>query len=728
MPGRYIALVSPHGLIRAREPELGRDADTGGQVLYVLELARALARHPAVEQVDLLTRQIHDRKVDPAYGQAEEPIAEGATLVRLPFGPRRYLRKEVLWPYLDMFVDRALAHFRARRRVPDLIHSHYADAGYVGSKLTSTLGIPLVHTGHSLGRVKRQRLLAEGQREDQIVARYHIDLRIRAEELTLDHAAMVIASTHQEVSEQYGLYENHHPERMVVIPPGVDLSRFRPPADDDPEPAIQAAVDRFFRDPDKPLVLALARPDPRKNLCGLVRAFGARPELREQANLAIVAGTRADLDDLEPTSRQEIHRLFAAIDETDLYGHVAYPRQHRPEDVPELFRLAARRRGLFVNAALTEPFGLTLLEAAASGLPVLATNDGGPHDILEACRNGLLIDPLDREAIAEALVSALGDAERRERWARDGARNVREHYDWDVHVASYLEAIGRIIRPVPAPTNPSRSVAPLAKVERLIVSDVDHTLLGDDEALAELMAAIDDHPELGFGVATGRNLASALAVLEEHGVRMPDLVISGVGAQIHYGPRLNEDSYWPRHLDYRWQPEATRALLERDFGAMLQIQPASEQLVHKISFDVKEGQRPKLPVIRRRLREEGLHVRLVFSHDKHLDVLPIRCSKGKALRWVAMRWGLAIDRILVAGDSASDEDMLRGNPPAVVVANHTRELAKLRGLPAIYFAERSHAGGVLEGAEIFGFLGDEARFEPTAGDPERDTRAMEIEP
>ena len=105
--GLYIQLISVHGLIRGQNLELGRDADTGGQTLYVVELARALAEHPRVERVDLLTRQVIDSKVDDDYAEPEEPLSEGARIVRLPCGPRRYLRKEVLWPYLGQFADRA---------------------------------------------------------------------------------------------------------------------------------------------------------------------------------------------------------------------------------------------------------------------------------------------------------------------------------------------------------------------------------------------------------------------------------------------------------------------------------------------------------------------------------------------------------------------------------------------------------------------------------------------
>ena len=126
-----ITLISLHGLIRAKDPELGRDADTGGQVKYVLELAAELGRHPQVSQVDLLTRQIFDDRVGPDYAQLEEKITDNAKIVRIPFGPKRYLRKEALWPYIEVFIDQTLSYFK-RHGLPDIIHGHYADAGLAG--------------------------------------------------------------------------------------------------------------------------------------------------------------------------------------------------------------------------------------------------------------------------------------------------------------------------------------------------------------------------------------------------------------------------------------------------------------------------------------------------------------------------------------------------------------------------------------------------------------------
>jgi sucrose-phosphate synthase len=158
----YIVLISVHGLIRGRNLELGRDADTGGQTKYVVELAKALTKQPNVERVDLITRRIIDSEVSPDYAEPIEPLVENAQIVRIEAGPEGYIRKEELWDHLDSFADNLLTWLHRQPRLPDILHSHYADAGYVGVRLSHWTGLPLIHTGHSLGRDKCRRLLAMG--------------------------------------------------------------------------------------------------------------------------------------------------------------------------------------------------------------------------------------------------------------------------------------------------------------------------------------------------------------------------------------------------------------------------------------------------------------------------------------------------------------------------------------------------------------------------------------
>ncbi|MEW6416127.1 MAG: HAD family hydrolase [Pseudomonadota bacterium] len=705
----YVLMLSVHGLMRGHDLELGRDADTGGQTLYVVELAKALGRHPRVEQVDVLTRRVDDPAVSPDYAVPSEPLGERARLVRLPCGPRRYVRKESLWNHLDQLVDRIIGYLRQQPRLPDVIHSHYADAGYVGVQLSQLLGIPLVHTGHSLGRCKRQRLLDHGRKLGAIERQFNFARRIAAEEDVLAHAALVVTSTAQESQEQYGLYDNHQPGRTAVIPPGTDTSRFAPPGRAPVPSHVPAMIDRFLDQPKKPLVLAICRPELRKNLQRLVAAFGESPELRARANLAIVAGNRDDIRALEDEAQAAVLTdLLLDVDRHDLWGSVALPKHHQSDDIPALYRLAAQRRGVFVNPALTEPFGLTLIEAAASGLPVVATHDGGPRDILAHCENGLLVDPLDPADIARALLAVVSDPRAWQRYARRGIGGVARHYTWDAHVEKYLKAVDRVIHRARKQVRRERvaqrpSINPMPYVERMLVSDIDNTLIGDRAGLIALNQVLRERPGgFGFGVATGRHLPSALEVLRQARVPHPDVLITAVGSEIHYGAALRPDTGWQRHIHYLWRRDALAALFADVPG--LTLQSPDQQSACKLSFIVDPARAPSVRELKQRVRRAGLHANLIHSHDVYLDVLPVRASKGQAIRYLAYKWGLSLSAFLVAGDSGNDLEMLVGDTQAVVVANHSAELEPLRGLEQVYFAEAACAAGVLEGMMHYGLV------------------------
>ncbi len=208
--------ISIHGLIRGEHMELGRDPDTGGQCLYVLELVKALAKDERIRKVSLLTRKVIDSKLSDDYAQKREILSENSDIIRIEAGPKRYLRKEIVWRHLDAFIDGTLAYLRSEKRVPDVIHAHYADAGYVGRQIAAVLGCPFIFTGRSLGRVKRQRLVEGGVEPVEMEIRYNLAARIEAEELSLDAASIVCTSTQQEVDEQYALYDQVFPRQWFT--------------------------------------------------------------------------------------------------------------------------------------------------------------------------------------------------------------------------------------------------------------------------------------------------------------------------------------------------------------------------------------------------------------------------------------------------------------------------------------------------------------------------------
>ncbi|HQT26420.1 MAG TPA: HAD-IIB family hydrolase, partial [Burkholderiales bacterium] len=626
---------------------------------------------------------------------------------RLPCGPKRYIRKEALWPYLDQMVDRCLHFLRSQNRLPDFIHSHYADAGYVGRQLSLLLGIPLVHTGHSLGIPKRNRLLAAGRKGQAIERQFNFSRRIAAEEDVLKHASLIVTSTRQEIEEQYGLYQNIDPRRCVVIPPGIDTSRFSPPGRKRLSSAIQKEIDRFLSQPEKPMILAICRPEGRKNLKGLLSAYGNDRRLQEAANLVVVAGNRDDIRTLEEAQGNVLNGLLLDIDKYDLWGKVAFPKHHSGSDVPDLYRLAARRRGIFVNSALTEPFGLTLIEAAASGLPFVAPDDGGPKDILANCRNGLLVDTLDRQAIAEGLNRALLSLEQWKKWSRQGLIGVRKHYSWDAHVEKYARWLGHLLRRNRKRIRREHAIAhqrPSISLQcrRMLISDIDNTLIGNREGLNELVQWLQQHAEtVAFGIATGRTLESAIRVLKSWKVPLPNILVTSVGTEINYGPHLLPDDGWTNHIRHQWRREALCSAMEGIPG--LELQSEENQREFKLSYVIDPAMMPPIHQIYRHLRERNLPAKLVYSHEAYLDVLPVRASKGHAIRYLAYKWGLPLENFLVAGDSGNDEEMLLGDTLGVVVGNHSIELEPLKGIEQIYFAHEVCAKGIIEGIRHYGF-------------------------
>lgn len=526
VPKLYCVLISMHGLVRGEHMELGKDPDTGGQVKYVVELAKALSRHPAVHRVDLLTRLVRDPKVDPSYGVLEEPLTEaegqlgGAYIARIPCGPvNTYLRKEQLWPYIREFADNALtyvvttmARLAAAGEACELydIHGHYADAGEAAALMSYTLGVDMVLTGHSLGRNKLDHLLKSGtMSRAEIEASYAIGRRIEGEERALDAALLVFTSTQQEVKDQWGLYDGYNAdlERVVrtrgrrgrhfpimrVIPPGLDFSNLKISAPPDPwdtantadmaggsptsgspkgtaspktpasaltpnsataaaaldifaprvqheDPPIWRSIFKFLRNPRKPVILAMSRPDAKKNITTLVKAYGSNKALREVANLVLIMGNREIIDSMAPGSVKVMDAVLKLIDAYDLYGSVAYPKKHTQDDISDIYLLPAATRGVFVNIALQEPFGLTLIEAAAHGVPIVATTNGGPVDIVHTLKNGILVDPTDADAVADALLKLLTNPTTWEEYASSGVTNINA-YSWTSHCIKCLNAV-----------------------------------------------------------------------------------------------------------------------------------------------------------------------------------------------------------------------------------------------------------------------------------------------
>lgn len=700
----YIVLISVHGLIRGRDLELGRDADTGGQTKYVIELAKALAKQPNVSRVDLVTRRVIDSGYSPDYAEPIERLAENAQIVRIEAGPEAYIRKEELWDHLDSFADNLLNWLHQQPCLPNILHSHYADAGYVGVLLSHRTGLPLIHTGHSLGRDKSCQLLAMGLQLDEIESRYHLSRRINAEENTLSNADLVITSTRNEIEEQYELYDCNSPEKMVIIPPGTDLEQFHPPKSNFEVFSYAKTLYKFLQYPDKPIILTICRPDERKNIITLLEAYGEAPQLQALANLVIVAGNRDDIREMDEGQQAVLTELLLVADSYDLYGRVAIPKKHTACEVADIYRLATVSKGVFINPALTEPFGLTLLEAAASGLPLVATENGGPNDIISNCHNGLLIDPLDKTAMVAALLDILENPGRWQEFSINGIKNVARHYSWQAHVQSYLAKIQPLCqRQEILPKAPS-VIKTRHYRTRALFTDIDQNLLGDQDSLEQFAQCIrQNRKHFIFGIATGRRLDSALAILKKYRIPTPDILISSLGTEIYYAANLIADIAWTNHIDHLWTPQELRRTIRAFSG--LTLQTKGEQSRYKLSYFYDSKLAPPFEDILSILRKQELSVNPILSFGQFFDIIPARASKGQALRYFAQQWRIPLERVLVAGGSGADEDMLRGNTLGVVVANrHREELSMLGETERIYFADQPHARGILEAIEHYDFF------------------------
>jgi sucrose-phosphate synthase len=448
----------------------------------------------------------------------------------------------------------------------------------------------------------------------------------------------------------------------------------------------------------------LCRPDERKNILTLVEVFGESTQLQEAANLLIVAGNRDDIRDMDTGAQSVLTNILLLIDYYDLYGKVVVPKNHLPDEVPQIYRLAASSGGVFINPALTEPFGLTILEAAASGLPVVATENGGPVDIIANCHNGELVDPLDKKAITNALLKLLLNHDAWSKASSNGLQGVRKHYTWRAHAESYLDRISQqhgSYEPLPYERPAPRTIR---YRDRALFTDLDQNLLGNQAALQKFSELMRQNRRcVTFGIATGRRLDAALALIKKYKIPAPDVLISSLGTRIHYGQALTEDAYWSDHIDHDWSPERVRRVLAELPG--LKLQPKTELSHFKVSYYYDPHKAPAVDDIIALMRKKEITANVLFSFGQFIDIVPSRASKGQALRYVAQRLDIPLEHILVAGGSGADEDMMRGNTLAVVVGNrHHEELSQLVDQERIYFASESYAAGMLEAIKYYDFF------------------------
>ena len=716
-----IALINIHGLVKGTGLEIGRDADNGGQTKYVYELAEFLSRHEDVEQVHLFTRLIDDKNLSSEYAVPIEIVNEKFDIRRIPFLGKKYRPKEQLWAGLDAYVNGVVQHIKLHDIFPNWIHSHYGDAGYVASELSTILNIPFAHTGHSLGFYKQKKLQESGMLEEERERKFKFKERIAAEEKTLELSEFIVTSTEQEI-ETYKPYGNFNLGKYHAIPPGIDTTKFVPyyhlEEDFDKQMEekqrkywVSETISKFLTNPHKPIILALSRPDRHKNLHTLIDVYGKDKELQSIANLVIFAGIRKDISQMPESEKDVLTDLLLLMDKYDLYGKMAIPKKHDVEnEVSIIYRYAAEKRGVFVNLALHENFGLTIIESASSGLPVVVTKNGGPSEIIPTCQNGELVNPLDEDEIKKSLRNILTNENLWKYYSNNGAINIQKHYSWLSHVNQYVGLVNENLllssgSGIKKQHYPNINIERLKrKVENLLVSDIDGTLIEpklNNPGLKELKTYLTNHTEkMAFALASGRNVNLVKKVIEEEQLPLPDFIICSVGTEIYYtnGKDYILDKGWSTFLAGRWKREDIVNRLKGIPWIKMQEEVAQNPFKISYYYDKEKYNHEQLIKV---LGTGWYKVNIIPSHGEFLDFLPKRASKGNAIKFLCHKWAIPLSSVIAAGDSGNDIDMFRSSVKGIIVGNRSVELAEYKTTKKIYVAKSSASSGILEGLKHY---------------------------
>lgn len=394
-----ILMLSIHGYVGV-EPELGKP-DTGGQVVFVLELAKRFAR--LGYKVDLVTRRFEKQ---PEFDR----INPNLRVWRIPFGGRDFIRKEDMHGQLRDFITNFLAEVNRRQLRYDVVSSHYWDAGWAGQRIAEELRIPHIHTPHSLGSWKKKDM--KGSRED-VERIYRFTERIEKEFLIYRNCDHVIATTEQQVDlihEDYGIPRDH----ITMIPPGIDEQRFTPA-----QPSrIREIRERLgFREHD---VYCVGRAATNKGIDLLIESLPALRGLVPDARLQLAIGAGSERD------RERISEWKALTEKLGVSEHVRWLGYIADEDLADHYRAAV----VFALSSRYEPFGMTAIEAMACGTPTVVTVHGGLHEAVDFGNHALFADPKVPGEFAALLAMPMRHPRLQERLSIEGARFARRQFGW----------------------------------------------------------------------------------------------------------------------------------------------------------------------------------------------------------------------------------------------------------------------------------------------------------
>ncbi len=488
-----VAILSPHGYF-GQSGVLGLP-DTGGQVVYILDQVQALEKEMRQRmelsgldiepQVVVITRMIPEAG-ETSCNQRREPIhgTESARILRVPFRRENgevighWISRFKIWPYLEEFAREAetdlIAELGGR---PDLVIGNYSDGNLVASLMAQSMGVTQCNIAHALEKTKYLYSALYWKHNEE---NYHFSAQFTADLIAMNYADFIITSTYQEIAgtgDVPGQYESYQSFTMPglyrvvdgvdvfdpkfnIVSPGADEEIYFPYSEKERRfEELRETLENYlhkpdepelrgnFVDPDKPVLFLMSRLDAIKNVSGFVEWFGRNERLRQQTNLFVAAGSINPAESKDIEEIHQIQRMHELIDEYDLEGQIRWRGGIDKRYGAEMYRMVADTRGAFVQPALFEAFGLTVIEAMSCGLPTFATRYGGPLEIIVDGKSGFHIDPNRGDASADKIADFFERCRKEpQHWdqiSKGSVRRVQERYTWRLY-ASRLMDLSRI--------------------------------------------------------------------------------------------------------------------------------------------------------------------------------------------------------------------------------------------------------------------------------------------
>jgi sucrose synthase len=484
-----VIILSPHGYF-GQSNVLGLP-DTGGQIVYILDQVRALEKEMRMRMYDMgldiepkiivVTRLIPEAKETTCNVPREDIIGTtNAKILRIPFRTPagdivpQWISRFKIWPYLEQFtLDAEKEILNELHGRPDLIIGNYSDGNLVASLLSQRMGVTQCNIAHALEKTK---YIFSALHWRDYEENYHFPAQFTADLIAMNTADFIITSTYQEIAgdqdvvgqyESYsaftlpGLYRvvngvNVFDPKFNIVSPGADANVYFPFTEKERRLIdLHADIEKLIYDKsldyatgylvekDKPIIFAMSRLDHVKNISGLVEWFGQSHDLKELGNLLIIGGFVDESLSNDEEEIIQIRKIYKLIDIYKLEGKIRWVEKQSYKNFnAELYRYIAENKGVFVQPALFEAFGLTVIEAMVSGLPTFATQNGGPREMIENGVSGFHINPNHGEeaanTITEFLKKSKEDPDYWDSISQGGIKRVEERYTWKLYAARLM--------------------------------------------------------------------------------------------------------------------------------------------------------------------------------------------------------------------------------------------------------------------------------------------------